>query len=447
MHHKPLRCLLFGTFLLSSITLCAASCKKEPRGSTTPTSSAPATDVDLLLQGLTAPGTPDEQHFALYFISHFGLQGYRDEVAALAATNVPLAAAVLSGTYADNSAADRLLEENTEGAAFDSLTGAVYGLRNAAEMPPAFWLDCLEEAATLDADRLWSLAVLDTEPGGPLQRSEALIERFEELHKRGLEENMPGAVTALDALLGSDGAHQIDWAYQSTHAPQLKLQSSQWQALMRHGSTDRWKNMHSLLGKGSAEHIAFLQAAAAAAPGGYLPDAERADLQLNDSWLEYDVLMFAAGKTETINAEELQRLLTSFHADAQDKDDEAVNMELLLRICKYAALRRDLRAINALVDSVPIVQEDCASGILATLERYGRDQITDAHLASLAESRDRTVGYWLLFGWSDRAAVRENSIVRLVLMSPNQENKMLFQAYSHWLEQEGIIKPEAAGAT
>jgi hypothetical protein len=303
------------------------------------------------------------------------------------------------------------------------------------------WVEELALAGKDELDRLlWGLAQLDIEPGGPLTKSGLLEKQLADLHS---EADAAGNLTrraAIDALLGVNDNRTIDWQVYSDYAANATWNAVQWRALLRWADARTWRTMLGLPGLHENTRAVLAEALIAGGPDISLPGIPGQWLALGVD-LEVRANEFMTGKVETISMPELARVLVPVGSPEGDGSSNAEpemnlhkgNLGTVLVLFRYALIRGDSQAQQAVLDFVPKLPEEGRNAVLAMLMRTRPSVLTDEQLGELLALNDRSLGYYLLMGWHDRAPVQESSVASLVRVSPNRENVLVAEAYRQWL--------------
>jgi hypothetical protein len=158
--------------------------------------------------------------------------------------------------------------------------------------------------------------------------------------------------------------------------------------------------------------------------------------------LEVRANEFMTGKVETISMPELARVLVPVESPEGDGSSSNTEPEMnlhkgnlgtVLVLFRYALIRGDSQAQQAVLDLVPKLPEEGRNAVLAMLMRTRPSVLTDEQLHELLALNDRSLGYYLLMGWHDRALVQESGVANLVRVSPSRENVLVAEAYRQWL--------------
>lgn len=431
--------------LLALLVLCPCACRKQHELPTTGgVSGQPA--VDELLAGLKSENA-EERQFTLLYITHFRLDGYQKELRKLAQQD-PLAGVTLAAVYKEPGPALAWYAKQDAAPGLDGLLGGALGLGCTRDLPPAFWQGLLDEtAAGQRASLVWGMAQLDVEPGGPLSLGGGVIATAAKLAEAA---NTVPDRAAYDALLGTQGGHDVDWQVILGGLPQQSLTPTQWAALLRWAAPETWQQLLTNV-KDEQALCSLLTAAAMRYGGGRLRlPWTREQCQRRGLGPEYTACMFAAGKLGSMSAPLEELLRAQRMPDASGKQQEpaekaAQRKERLgetLRLLQYAVQRGDGAAVSEALELGPQLTADAFGGVLSTIERYTpeeqrRTQPDDEQLQALVDLADPVAAYWLIFGWPDRAPVLESRMAALVRVTPDPENAKLVYAYR--LRQAQIV--------
>lgn len=436
--------------LATVLVLCASCVDKEQddarRNSEAAKAAAGTQEAEDPIAVSLDADLPDERHLAILAITTFELEGYREQLAQLAAED-PVACVTLAAVNDDPAAMVDYYKTHATGRV-DALLGAALGLSCAASVPASAWEDILGLAVEEELDQLlWGLAQLDIEPGGPLAKSGLLEKQLADLHTKA---DAAGNLTrrgAVDALLGANDTRTVDWQVYIDYAAEATWNAVQWQALLRWADPGTWRTMLGLPGLNENTRTILAEALIAGGPDIVLPGIPGQWLALGAD-LEVRANEFMTGKADTISMPELGRVLVPVENAETDGDDQPEmnlhkgNLGTVLVLFRYALIRGDSQAQQAVLDLVPELSEGGRNAILATMMRTRPSALTDEQLGKLLALNDRALGYYLLMGWHDRAPVQESSVASLVRVSPSRENVLVAEAYRQWLsdKQESTAK-------
>jgi hypothetical protein len=431
--------------LLAAVLVLCASCVDKGQDDAVRSSEAAKAAADMqeaddpIAVSLEAD-LPDERHLAMLAIASFELDGYQGQLAELAAED-PVACITLAAVNDDPAAMVAYYETHATGQV-DALLGAALGLSCVARVPSSAWEDIIALAAEEELDQiLWGLAQLDIEPGGPLAKSGLLEKQLADLHN---EADAVGNLTrraAIDALLGVSDSRSIDWQVYFDYATNATWNAVQWRALLRWADAGTWRTMLGLPGLHENTRAVLAEALIAGGPDISLPGIPGQWLALGVD-LEVRANEFMTGKVETISMPELARVLVPVESPEGDGSSSNTEPEMnlhkgnlgtVLVLFRYALIRGDSQAQQAVLDLVPKLPEEGRNAVLAMLMRTRPSVLTDEQLHELLALNDRSLGYYLLMGWHDRALVQESGVANLVRVSPSRENVLVAEAYRQWL--------------
>lgn len=444
-----------AVLLLAAIALLAACPRQEPatddeaeRGPEVNAEQGLAlfdSDVELLTEALASELT-DERRFAMLAVSSYGLQGFEEQLRPLAADDA-VAAAVLGAVYMETHPLPDFYQSRPPGQRIGPVLGAAYGLGCASRLPSSSWAWIIGDTAETEmGELLWGLAQLDVEPGGPLARSEELLEALTAEYAHALELDDLDRLAALDALLGGEVSHSIDWERYVGHVPESHWNGVQWAALLRWADRELWVRILGLEGVHEAIQLELARALVLVGPADAELPGNEAQLTTMGMDREWRAVQFMNGRTDTMPLPELEALTDELDTGAPNVGDEAAyrqqayNLALgdALLLLDYALIRGDGEFVDGLVAAIPELPDSARNGVLATIMRRRPAALSDEQLKALIALEDRGVGYFLLLGWHDRAVVQQSRTYGLVRSSPGHENALIAAGYDVWCEQEGL---------
>lgn len=429
-----LSCVFTG--LAVGLLLAAAGCRKQAHlPDTGGVSGQPARDE--ILTGLEGK-LPDEQQFALLFITRFKLPGYEQPLRKLARDN-PIAGVALACVYRNpQPLLDWRKRQPDQAAARNAVLGAVYGLGCAADVPAGLWDAVIEQTApAARSELLWGLAQLSLEQAATLALSPGIQRELE------AEQASVGPTLSLeqraayDALLGGAPEHAIAWQDYIAQAGSLQLTGTQWAALLRWAEPQQVRQVLDAAKADGQTCAALATALALHARNDVTLPWTREQCRLAGVEVEYIACRLDTPQQQTAAIQLFDALAPpgakepeqqSANAPAQVEAD-AEQQSRALQLLSYAAMRHDAEAVAYVLSLAPQMEPQLLGAVLATVERYDRSLVTEAQLKALGELASPDAAYWMLLGWPESQAVRNSRMAALVRVTPGQENAMLVYAY------------------
>jgi len=431
---------------IAALLLCACP-QQEPTGGDAPAiESKPAHeplafDTDYILDSLNSEEA-DIRNFALLAIVNFKLKGYREPVLELAGDD-PVAAVAAAAVYGEISPMSEFFITAPPVVRVETLLGVVFGLRCADAIPAAAWVDIISRVPEAEFEPLlWGIAQLDVEPGGPIKRSDELIAAWENRYVEAREAGSIYRQGALDALLGGDSAHEIDWAAYTAHVPEANWNSVQWRALLRWADAETWDKVVKTRGVNDRIRYQLAKAVALSGPEGVLLPGGIGPWAGIDADIEYRVNQYTGGAADTIEMPELKVLLHDIEAMGNDGDADSsagINQRVLsdvLAVFDYSIAHGVSANITQVVDAMAQMPAEVRTAVMATAMRRNPAAIDGSDLDKLIALDDRDVAYFLLDGWYADEQVQQSLVPKTVRMFAGSGNIIVAFAYQQWFDDE-----------